>query len=386
MQETLLQLRKELHRHPELSGQEAATAGRIRAFAENFHPSSIISGLGGHGLALVYAFSQPGPAILFRCELDALPIEEANTFNHRSVHTGVSHKCGHDGHMAILAGLMGWIEQQSIEKGKIILLFQPSEENGLGAQAVLNDPAFTALQPDYLFALHNLPGELLHAIITVPDHFSATVQSMSLHLQGKVSHASEPENGISPALAMAEITYRLLALNHTDLYDPQFTLLTPVYSSMGNKAYGVAAGEGELHYTLRTWSEASMQQLKEQVLQIAGDTCQRNSLSFTCNWFDYFPASINNDECNKLITRSALANGFTIKERPYPFKFGEDFGWFSKKYKTALFGIGAGENSPALHHADYDFPDELISTGIMMFARIIHQLLGSKEKVGSPNQ
>lgn len=370
----LVQLRQELHQYPELSGQETATANRIREFAKVYRPSQIISGIGGYGIAIVYVFGD-GPAVMIRCELDALPIAEVNDFFYRSVSPNVSHKCGHDGHMAIVAGLCPWLQQQHFKKGKVILLFQPAEETGQGAAAVLNDPAFTALQPDYVFALHNLPGEELHRIIIVNGQYSATVQSVALHFHGRQAHASEPEKGCSPSAAMASVTQQLAGLNIRDANRNDFALLTAVYSRMGSPDYGIAAGEGELHYTLRTWSTHAMEELKEKVVAIAREECERHQLAFSAAWFDYFPASMNNEDCNRLIRTAAEANDFTVLEKTTPFRFGEDFGWFSQQYPSAMFGIGAGTYVPALHQDDYDFPDELIGTGIRMFAGIIEQLL-----------
>jgi amidohydrolase len=375
MPDTLIQLRKDLHQHPERSGQEAQTATRIRQFVETYRPTKILTGLGGTGVAVIYEFAKEGPTILVRCELDALPIEEANRFPHRSTRPGVSHKCGHDGHMAIVAGLAPWLQQQSFTRGKVVLLFQPAEETGEGAHALLSDARFKDLHPDYIFALHNLPGEPLHSIITVPRAFSATVQSVAIYLTGKESHASEPEKGSNPALAMAQIISELAPLNNPDVASERFALLTPVHLTMGTRAYGISAGTGELHYTLRTWTVPGMDTLKQHLLHIVEKACTRHHLHYRTEWFDYFPATLNHEACNELITHAAQTNGFTVQRRPHPFKFGEDFGWFSQHYKAALFGLGAGVDAPALHHADYDFPDELIDTGVKMFRAIIEQLL-----------
>src|SRR5687767_11645364 len=134
MHSAILQLRKYIHQHPELSGFEEQTARQIIEFISTHHPAKIIDSIGGHGFVAIYEFGE-GPVILFRSELDALPIEEANEFEHRSIYKGVSHKCGHDGHMAILSGLIFRIKEMPFKKGKIILLFQPAEENGQGAAA-----------------------------------------------------------------------------------------------------------------------------------------------------------------------------------------------------------------------------------------------------------
>ena len=147
---------------------------------------------------------------------------------------------------------------------------------------------------------------------------------------------------------------------------------------MGQPAYGISASTGEVHYTLRTWTEEGMQQLKTAIHELLTRICQRHLLQFTTDWFDYFPSTINNDFCNQLVCEAAQTNGFTLKMKPTPFKFGEDFGWFSQRYPCAMFGVGAGIDRPALHHADYDFPDELLETGIAMFRTIIAQLLGNE--------
>ncbi|HYK77408.1 MAG TPA: amidohydrolase [Daejeonella sp.] len=369
-------LRKTLHQHPELSGQERETAERIREFITTLHDTELITNIGGNGLAVVYHFSDDGPVVVIRCELDALPIEETNQFEHRSVKPGVSHKCGHDGHMAILAGLAIRLKEKNFKKGRVVLLFQPAEETGEGAYAVLKSGVFKDLSPDYFFALHNLPGEEMNSIIVVDHFFSASVQSVCISLQGKQSHASEPENGINPAMAMSKIIEALSALNVTDETQANFALLTPVHLHMGEKAYGISAGSGELHYTLRTWNDEKMEELKAQLCHLITTISKEHALQYDISWFDYFPASVNDPKCNELIRKAAAGNGFTVMERPLPFKFGEDFGWYSAQYPSAMFGLGAGLNSPALHHQDYDFPDEITERGMDMFCGIIEQLLG----------
>lgn len=372
----IISLRKELHQYPELSGQEKVTAKRISAFIEKHYPTRIIQHIGGHGLAAIYAFPTPGPTIAIRCELDALPIEEENDFAHRSRSKGVSHKCGHDGHMAMVAGLIFWLKKQAFSRGKIILLFQPAEETGQGAYLVSQDENIKALGIDYFFALHNIPGETLHSIITMDKGFSAEVQSFALTLTGKEAHAAEPENGRNPALAMAQITLALEALNVNNPHSEDFTVLTPVYSSLGQKSYGISPVKGELHYTVRTWSTKKMEVLKDKLTGIFTSVGHANELIHQEDWFEHFPASVNDTGANQYVIDAANKQGLSVITRPYPFKFGEDFGWFSKEYKTAMFGLGAGQGTPALHHADYDFPDELIETGMAAFQGIISEILG----------
>ncbi|WP_179007503.1 amidohydrolase [Winogradskyella forsetii] len=368
-------LRKELHRYPELSGQETETARRIKKFIEKHHNTKIIENIGGNGLAVIYEFSNNGPTIVIRCELDALPIEEVNSFEHCSLNSGISHKCGHDGHMAIVAGLVFWLKKQDFKKGKVALLFQPAEETGTGAPDVLSDYRFNELHPDYIFALHNIPSQPLHSIITINGDFSSTVQSVAIHLQGKESHSAEPEHGVNPALCIAELIQKFEKLNNNDPTKEDFRLCVPIYSSMGVKSYGISAGFGEIHYTLRTKSIEKMERLKQNVESLLIDVCPKHKLPHTTSWFDYFPAVVNDGFCNQVIKETAKNSNFDIIKKSMAFKFGEDFGWFSEKYKGAMFGIGAGIESPALHQANYDFPDEIIETGMTMFKGIIERIL-----------
>ena len=375
MTSKLIQLRKELHQHPELSGLEVNTAQRIQSFIQEYHPTKIVQNLGGQGFAAVYEFSADGPTVAIRCELDALPIEEENDFEHKSTVEGVSHKCGHDGHMTMVTGLIFWLIEQNFQRGKVVLLFQAAEETGKGAYEMLQDPRFSQLEIDYLFALHNIPGEAMHSVIVMKDGFSAEVQSFSMHLTGKESHAAEPEQGINPAVAVSEIIAALDALNVTDPHNKHFAVLTPVYMNLGQKAYGVSPANGELHYTIRTWSTEVMEQLQANIEHQVATICTQKGLTSQLNWFEHFPASKNDVTCNNYIRNAAKTNGFFLTERPYPFKFGEDFGWFSKHCKTAMFGLGSGLQTPNLHNAAYDFPDELIPTGVKMFRSAIASIL-----------
>ena len=369
-------LRKKLHQYPELSGSEGNTAQLIHDFLLTQKPDEIIEGVGGHGVAAIYKFNSDGPVVGIRCELDALPIQEANEFSHRSFVDGVSHKCGHDGHMAIVVGLATWLKDQSFKSGKVVLLFQPAEETGKGADTVMKDRLFKDLQLDSIFALHNIPGEHKHAIITMDKGFSAEVQSFALSLEGIESHASEPEQGVNPAICTSKILTKLDALNVSDPMDENFAVLTPVYTTMGSKAYGISPAKAELHYTIRTWNSAKLYELKSKIFEKVEEICKEEEIKFGFDWFEYFPASENDPSANRYVTKAAKDNGFDVICRPYPFKFGEDFGWYSNKYKTTMFGLGAGKETPALHSANYDFPDEIIDTGIDMFKSIISQILG----------
>ena len=188
------QVRKELHRMAELSEHEYKTAKRIAKELRPFHPDNLIENLGGTGIAAVFEGKEPGKTLLFRAELDALPIQEINEFEHRSDTDGVSHKCGHDGHMTTLLALAEKLRNEQLpQKGRVVLLFQPAEENGEGAKAILADPKFKDIEPDEVFSWHNLPGYEMNSVILKKDNFNAAVKSIIVKLHGKTSHAGSPK-------------------------------------------------------------------------------------------------------------------------------------------------------------------------------------------------
>lgn len=364
-----------LHSYPELSGKEGNTIQRIADFLAASDPSACIYNLGGDSFAAVYSFSEVGKTVVVRCELDALPIHEVNDMAYRSQHEGVSHKCGHDGHMAIVAGLAYRLRQHDLRRGRVVLLFQSAEETGQGAEKVVCDPRFQSLKPDYVLALHNIPKQPLHSIISTGSTFSAEVISFRLKVVGKECHASEPENGQNPTMAIAQLMTELSLLEERDAMKEDFALLTPVYTRIGKKAYGIAAGEGEVHYTLRTWNRKRMDALKESVTKYIEYICIDHGLQYEMDWFEYFPATQNDARCVTYIKQASGDLNLERVKQATAFRFGEDFGWYARRYPSAMFGLGAGKDTPDLHHADYDFPDEVIETGIDMFMRVIQYIL-----------
>lgn len=373
----LIQFRQKLHKHPEISGNEKETAKHILAFLSNYPPNNLITNLGGEGILAIYKGKETGKSILFRCELDALPIQEMNSFEYKSVQNGISHKCGHDGHMAILCGMAKTLHENPINKGTVMLLFQPAEEDGNGAKRVLNDTKFNSIKPDFAFALHNLPGYKKHQVIVKENTFTCAVNSMIIKLEGKTSHAGEPENGINPALAISEIISFFNSKINADLASKEFCVITPIHINMGEKAYGVSAGYGEIHYTVRSNSYAQMRiieaNLEANVLQIAS----KYSLKTKISWTQSFQANENNNEAVNYIRKATEVLQLDVLEKQLPFTFGEDFGLFTQHFKGAMFGLGSGENAAALHNPDYDFPDEILQTGVSIFYQITKEILNA---------
>lgn len=365
-----IQFRRALHRFPEVSGQEIETQKRIKSFVRQFNPVTI-QAVGGTGLLLQYGTDKMGPVTLIRADIDALPIQEVNTFGYRSLNEGISHKCGHDGHAAILTRLASLLAEKSFISGRVYLLFQPAEETGQGAEAVLNDAVFAQIRLDRVFALHNLPGYAPGVIVCKPGPFTASVLSMIVSFTGAVSHSAEPEKGRNPAYLMADFMIRAQSLQNPDPQAADFALITPVYTTMGEKSYGISAGYGEVHVTLRTRNALRMERLKAELLSLLAALSAGSGIDVTTDYTEAFSANENHPEAFEQVKQRAQKLGYTFIEKEEPFKWGEDFGLFTQQYKGAMFGIGAGENSPALHNNDYDFNDDLIEPAAQLFLALV---------------
>ena len=377
--EKTIQLRRELHQNPELSGSEFITAERIAGFLSHYKTAEIIRGIGGNGIACIFKGIEDGPSVLFRCDMDALPIDETNDFEYVSKEKGVSHMCGHDGHMAIIAGLADAVFKNPPEKGQAILLFQPSEENGQGALSVLNDEKFRNLEIDYVFALHNLPGFPKGEIILKDETYASASKGIIIKLYGKTSHAGEPDNGNSPAVAMANIIKQLNDLPKDKNLFTDFTLITIIHARLGEIAFGTSPGYAVIMATLRSGNNDDMQKLTAKAEVVATENAEKSNLKIEVSYTDEFPATVNNTELTSVIEEIAKSNKISYKYLNEPFRWSEDFGHFTQKYPGVLFGLGSGENHPQLHSSDYDFPDEIIEKGVRFFYKLYQYLVNLED-------
>ena len=367
----LIKFRRELHSYPEIAGQEKSTAKRLRRFISTFNPDRIISKIGGYGIAFIFKGEDPGKKILFRADLDALPIKEISNREYRSVYSDRAHLCGHDGHMTILAGLAEVLSLNRPLKGEITLLFQPSEETGEGAALVLDDKKFRrSINPDYVFAVHNLPGYPHKSIIINNNIFSSASVGLTVNLHGKSSHAAEPAQGNSPVKALSQIINAVYAIQDNREIFNDFVLGTVIHINLGEKRFGTSPEYGEVSMTLRAYRNDDMEVLKNEVVQAAIQICKKEKIRCEYEWKEEFLSLENAPYPVEIIKKATYNLDLETVEMTVPFKWSEDFSHFTRNFPGAMFGIGAGTDHPALHNPDYDFPDEIIATGINMFLNI----------------
>ena len=369
--------RRMMHQFPEVSRDERETAVRVVQALKTLHPDQIITGLGGHGVAAVFNGAAIGPTVMFRAELDALPITEISSADHRSTIPGNAHLCGHEGHMTWLMGLARLIARKRTARGRVVLMFQPAEEDGSGAAAVVADPAYAALRPDWAFGMHNMPGVPFGTAWLAAGTICCASVGMKITLTGKTAHAAMPQTGVSPGAAMAALIPTLTALGAVGPIGSDYRLVTITHAVLGVRAFGIAPGEAEIWATLRTRDDGPMAALRADAEALVQAEATKAGLGLRMTYHDDFAATVNGPAATAHLAVAMDALNIPHSPGDLPMRASEDFGRFGNGItKLAMVMLGAGVDHAALHNPDYDFPDGLIAPGVQLFHRLMTDILG----------
>jgi amidohydrolase len=362
--ERVVTLRHELHRHPELSCREAWTKQRLIDFLKQHTGLEVVDK--GRWLYAVYRAGVDKPAIAFRADFDALPIDETIDLPYGSQFPGVSHKCGHDGHSACLAGVALEIDREGADKN-IYFLFQHAEEIGEGAAECA--PLMEEAGISEIFGYHNVPG-LPEQVVCVKDGATCCASTgMIIHLKGVPCHASQPEAGRNPAFAVAELVRDIPSFTDPAGYQG-LVMCTVIRIDVGEEAFGVSASEGRLLLTIRGEYDEELEALKRRLEEKTKEQAERYGLDYDVSYCDSFFATVSHKESNDKIREAAKELRLTVLEGDKPARGSEDFGCFTRHTHGAFFWVGSGENRPNIHTAEYDFNDAIIPTVVDLFLAI----------------
>ena len=372
----LITFRRLLHQHPEVSGEEEQTAQRIAEALSALAPHQIITGLGGHGVAAIFDSGCDGPTVLFRAELDAFPIPEETGLDWTSATEGKGHLCGHDGHMTILLALGRLLSRQPVQQGRVVLMFQPAEEDGSGTRLVVADPKFAAIAPDYAFAIHNEPGLPFGYVGTKTGLINCASRGLIIRLKGKTSHAAEPELALSPVPLLGELIDHICQLGRGGVLDDDFKLVTVTHINVGEPSFGITPSDAEIYTTLQASTDAAITIMQDKAITLAKSRADEKGLTLEWEVHDDFAASINHPEATAIAQDAIKALNIPFGEDGVPMRASEDFGVFGWDAPSAMLCLGPGVDHPALHQPDYDFADDLIPIGAAIFEKIARDLLG----------
>lgn len=362
----ITELRHTLHRHPGLSLHERETKEYLMRFVAE-HTSLEVTNRGNWFYAVKRASSVPAkPPVAFRADFDALPIDETLALPYASRCPGISHKCGHDGHAAVLAGFAVEISRVDVPRD-VCLIFQHAEEIGAGAAECA--PLIDELHIGEIYAFHNLNGYPEGTVVYRRSLTQPASMGLTIRFAGRASHASAPEEGANPSFAIADLigyVREMSAAPHDGM-----ALATIVNIEAGRKDFGVSAGSGEISITLRAEQEGEMNRMEKDLREEAEKLAARDHLAADFAVSDYFPETRNDGKCLDRVVRAAARSGIPAMEMPELWRASEDFGWYLKKCPGAIFYIGDGERYPALHTAEYDFNDRIIPTAVRMFLALL---------------
>ena len=357
--EKIVALRHSLHACPERSGREMRTMATIGAFIEE-NTSLEIRDMGGWLLAT--HFEGDGlPAVGFRADMDALPVDGGD---------GACHRCGHDGHSAMLCGLGLLLEGRHLGKN-VHLIFQAAEETGEGARWVIDRwPELKALQAVY--ALHNIPGFTKGAVLMRQGCFSCASCGHIVHVTGRPAHAAYPGDGANPTELLCRLALEVPGMIGEILGgDSRLLMRTPIGLNVGGEDFGISAHEGRLCQTLRGHRKADIDALIQKIEARARAGCHGAGMSCDFEIRDAFPDTTNDDAAFGDAMKRFEAAGLPVETLEAPMRWSEDFGWILKEVPGVYFGIGAGEDAPGLHTEGFEFDDGLIEAGVNAFDALL---------------
>ncbi|TSI04157.1 M20 family metallopeptidase [Lysinibacillus sp. BW-2-10] len=359
-------LRHELHQHPELSNEEVWTKQHLLEFLKT-HTTNLEIIDKRNWFYAVYRAGETKPNIAFRADFDALPMDEVIDLPWGSQIPGKAHKCGHDGHSATLAGFALEIDQEGADKN-IFFLFQPAEETGDGAIQCVD--FIKEEKIDEIFAYHNMSGFPYRAIGIIDGTALCASKGMTIHMKGAPAHASQPEVGINPSFAIANIVKKIPEFTRME-HNKGLVLCTVVQIDVGEKAFGIAASKGTLRMTIRALYENELNRLQENLENFAKAQAEAFGLKVSFSYNDEFPETVNHKESADKIRFVAKSNGKELIELGEAFRGSEDFGHFTKLTRGAYCFIGNGEQYPQVHTDEFDFRDELIEEGVELFKGLV---------------
>ena len=366
-------LRQEFHKFPELGFKEDLTKVRIAKFLREIGLEVHV----GIGVIGVLKVGKSNRSIGLRADMDALPIAELSTHNYVSKSDGIMHACGHDGHMTMLLGAAQKLAEDSGFDGTVIFIFQPNEEHGLGAKAMLEEGIFEKFPVEEVYGIHNLPAAPLGEVSTRVGLICSSESLFEIEIIGKGGHSSMPYLGKDAIIIGAEIIQALQTIVSRKL-PPGAGAVVSVTEFVSDGQRNVSSGHAILKGDVRTRSpkdraliEGSMRQISEGIGSVHGV-----KISFSFN--TEFSETINAKTPTEAVIRCSRELELKVIPDREPMSFSEDFAHFSNVIPGCFFLLGNGEtgaNSQPLHSADYDFNDDLLPIGVSLWTALVQDRL-----------
>ena len=373
----LTALRRDIHAHPELGFEEERTSTIVAQKLKEWG-CEVTTGIGKTGVVGTIRVGNNPRAIGLRADMDALPMDELNTFDHRSQHKGRMHACGHDGHTAMLLGAAKYLAATRNFDGTVHLIFQPAEEGRGGAEAMVKDGLFQKFPCEIIFGMHNRPkldvGKF--AIRSGPQMAGGGL--FDIHITGKGAHGARPETGIDPVIIATQIISALQSVVSRNVAPLDSAVISVTQMHSGD-AYNVIPQEAVLRGTIRAFRKETMALIKERIETISSGIAQTLGGSAKADVRIAFPPLVNDKDAVTFIADvAAEIVGPENMNREGPFVMAsEDFSYMLEQVPGAFINIGngGGEGGCEVHNPSYDFNDDALTLGSTLWARVVEKRL-----------
>jgi amidohydrolase len=371
--------RQDIHAHPELGFQETRTSALVAEKLESFG-LQVHRGVGRTGVVGVLRAGSGRKSLGLRADMDALPIQEANTFAHRSRHDGRMHACGHDGHTAMLLGAAKYLAATRAFDGTVNFIFQPAEEGLGGAQAMLADGLFERFPCEALFGMHNRPSLPVGSFAVRAGPMMAGGGFFDIRVTGKGAHGARPETGIDPVIVAAHIATALQTVVSRNVA-PVDTAVVSVTKIHAGEAYNVIPQSALLAGTVRAFSRKVMDQIGEAVARIARGVAAGFGATAEVDLRWGFAPTVNDPKEADFAAGicAGLVGEARVERNPPLIMASEDFSFMLEKVPGCYVNIGNGEGESGceVHNPGYDFNDRALPLGAAFFARLVETRLAA---------
>lgn len=370
---SLSALRRDFHRFPELGFQESRTKAKVAKFLRE-HGLEVHEGVGIVG---ILRSGEGNRAIGLRADMDALPIHEASRHEYPSETPGVMHACGHDGHMTMLLGAARTLAGNPGFSGTVVFIFQPNEEHGLGAQAMLKEGILERFAIEEIYAMHNLPGAPVGQVSTRPGLICSSESLFEIMICGHGGHASMPQAGRDLITVGAELVLALQTIVSRKL-SPGTGVVVSVTEFRTDGQRNVLPGTVTLKGEVRARCPEDRNNVEIFMRQIAEGVATAHRVSVNVDFSTEFIETINAEDPTKAVMRAARSAGLDIISDRQPMSFSEDFAHFAAAVPGCFLLLGNGEvgaHGQPLHSNDYDFNDDVLPIGVAFWTELVRDRL-----------
>lgn len=376
----LTAIRRDLHRHPELMYDVHRTAGVVAEKLKAWGVDEVVSGIGQTGVVGVIKGRNQGSGkvIAMRADMDALPIHEETNLEHRSTVPGKMHACGHDGHTAMLLGAAKYLAETRDFDGTAVVIFQPAEEGGAGAKAMIEDGLMTRFGIQQVYGMHNKPGLAVGQFDVRKGPTMAAADRIHIKIEGKGGHAAAPHRVNDPIVAACQLVTALQTISSRNA-DPLDSIVVSVTAINAGEAFNVIPQTVELKGSVRTLTPQMRELAEKRIKEVTAGIMDAFGMACTCDYLHGYPVTFNHAEQADFVvdTIEAAFGAGKVDTSVPPTMGSEDFSYMLEERPGAFINIGNGE-SAGLHHPAYEFNDAVIPVGVTYWANLIETAMPAK--------